>query len=238
MSLFTGEHPDVSSGDLYEFSFNKIERATKSVMVNILESFFSTQSKAFEMAIPELTATRNTPNQPPKIHIKKDFPYTERTFPLIVTAIKEVKERKAYIGSDDLFHIDAVTGPDGLKAGVENYVGMADVDLSLIVVTTSPDERSQLAEAIFLCFTHYFRNQFIYMGEDESLFSITPATKQITMGAETEITDESAVTMIYVKDIALSAFIEYHFRDFSVGKLYELRNINYELNDELNVIEI
>ena len=76
------------------------------------------------------------------------------------------------------------------------------------------------------------------MDSDESLFSLTPATKQISMGAETEISDESATTMVFVKDVSLSAFIEYQFKDFAIGKLYELRNINYELNNELNVIEL
>lgn len=238
MGLFTSEHPDVSSGGLYEHSFNKIERATKSAITNILENCFSSQSKVFELILPELKAIQNVPNQTPRIYIRKDFPYMERTFPLVVPLIKDTRERKAYIGSDDLLYIYSETSEDNYKSGIEVYAGMADVDLSLAVVTTTPDERSMIAEFIYLCFTHFFRTQFIYKGIDQSLFSIVPATKEISMGAETEINDESTTTLIYVKEITLSSFIEYHFRDFSVGRLYELKNINYELNDELNAIEV
>jgi len=237
MSLFSSEHPNITTGGLTEFSFHKIERATKAAYVNILQNFFAQTSSAFDISIPELSSYQNKPGTT-AIHIRRDFPFGERLFPLIVTSIDNVREKKSFLGSDDLLTIEVETTSEGLTVGTDIFAGMADIDLSLIIAASSPDERSKIAEAIYMCFTHYFRTQFVYLAHDGNLFSVTPSTKSVVMGSESEITDSSKTTLIYVKQVNLSTFIEYQFKDHASPKLYEITNINYDLDNQLNVIEV
>jgi len=232
MGLYATENPDVNSGPIHEFGFHKIERQTKTVINSMLNNFFSKRSKAYDIVIPEISSLQNIPNSPEntKVHNRRDFPFEERKFPMIVTTIAGAKERKSYIGADDLLLINTRENPDGTKIGHEVFAGMADIDLMLIIVSTSADERSKLAELIYMCFTHFYRGQFIYQDDIGNMFSITPGVKPVDFGAETEVTDESKTTLIYVKDMGLSTFIEYHFEDVATGdKLFELKNIETEI---------
>lgn len=236
MGIFSSENPDVTTGPLTEFGFQKIERATKAAYVNMLQNFFSVRSTTFDISMPELASFQNKPNST-LLHIRRDFPFGERVFPLVVPAIKETREKKSYVGSDDMLTVEVGETPDGLKVGTDVFAGMAEIDVSLMIASTSPDERSRIAESIFFCFTHYFRTQFIYAAIDGSLFSITPATKPLSMGSESEITDSSNTSLVFVKAINISTFIEYQFKDYANEKSYEIVNVNYQLNDQLNVIE-
>jgi hypothetical protein len=213
MGIYTKAHSEISAGGLYEFGFYKALRQTKSVIVNMLNNFFSERSKAFGIVMPDIFSTQNTPNSEKKVHTVRDFPFEERKFPLIVVSNASAKERKPYIGSDNLLYIDVQENPDGNKNGVNVYAGMADVNVMLGIIATSPDERMMLAELILICFTHYYRGQFIYQGVGNELFSITPGGNEIDFGTETEITDESDTTTVYVVDAGIGAFIEYHFED-------------------------
>lgn len=237
MGLFTTAHPEVSSGPLSRFGFYKAQQQTKTVIISMLERFFSAQSKSFSIPAPEIVEVQSN-EAGSKLNIRRDFSSVERKFPMIIVAIRNARERKSFVGADNYLYTDIQTTPDGEKIGWDVFAGMCDIELSLIVVTTSSEERMRYADLLHLCFTHYFRQQFIYYGEDGSLFSITPATKQVEFGAENEITDESKTTLVYVTEVVLSNFIEYHFKDYaSDGKGYELKNLIYEIDNELGVIE-
>jgi hypothetical protein len=235
MALFSLSHPDVSSGGLLEFGFHKVIRQTKSVIINMLNTFFSNRSKAYGIAIPEVLSIQNSDEIVTStgktghtaVYNVRDFPYTERKFPMVLVATSGVREKKPYIGADDLKMIEEIDTSGG-RIGVEVYGGMVDIDLTLIVVSTSPDERSRLVELIAICFSHYYRGQFIYYDEVGNMFSITPATKQLDFGAETEVKDESTTTMVYITDLAMSVFIEYHFIDVSDDQLHELKYIDID----------
>lgn len=228
MGLFTTQSPDVSSGPLFEFGFHKIQRHTKDVINNMLENYFSVRSKAYGIIVPEILSIQNTPSER-KTHIRRDFVSEERKFPAIITAISKAVEKKPYIGADDLLFIDVGTTPDNTKVGTEVFAGMADIDLMLIVAATSPDERSMLAEMVFNCFTHYYRGHFIYEDENNGMFAIVPGTKPLDFGRESEVTDESKTTMLYLVDVGLSTTIEYHFADaITDGKFYEVSDVDIE----------
>jgi hypothetical protein len=202
----------------------------------MLSNFFSGRNKAFTLVAPELLENQNRPNDY-KVNIFREFPFSERKFPMIMISTVKSTEKKSYIGSDDLLYIETHTNDDGIKSANEVYAGMAYIDLLLSVITTSPDERKKLAELIYLCFSHFYRGQFIYTGENGSLFSIVPASKPIDMGGESEITDESKTTLVYIKDVTLSTTIEYHFMDIGLGERFkEVRNLSIE--EESGPIEI
>lgn len=233
MGLDTKAHPEINAGALYEFGFHKALRQTKSVIVSMLNSFFSKRNKAFGAVMPEIFSLQNEPGAgTKKIHTLRDFPFQERKFPMILVTITNATEKKPYIGSDNLLYVEVDTNEDGSKMALNTYAGMAMVGVMLGIITTSPEERSQLAELVFMCFSHYYRGQFIYEEKDGSLFSITPASDQISFGTETEITDESDMTTVYVVDVGFSNFLEYHFKDFIAdGTYHEVKHV--ELSDDM-----
>lgn len=228
MGIHTTYSPDVSSGPLLEFGFHKIQRHTKDVINNMLENYFSVRSKAYGIIVPEILSLQNKPGDR-KIEIRRDFVSEERKFPAILTTISRAVEKRVNIGADDLLFIREATTPDGEKVGVDVHAGMADIDLMLVIAATSPDERSMLAEMVFNCFSHYYRGHFIYENEDEDMFAIVPATKPIDFGRESEVTDESKTTIIYLVDIGISATIEYHFSDpITSGRWYEVHELTID----------
>ena len=239
MGIYTKSHSEISSGSLYEFGFYKALRQTKSVMVNMLNNFFSIRNKAYGIVMPEIFSLQNTPNNK-KVHTVRDFPFEERKFPLIVVTNASAKERKPYIGSDNLLYVDVKENSEGVKSGTNVYAGMADINVMLGIVATSPDERMMLSELILMCFTHYYRGQFIYHGVGNELFSITPGGNEIDFGTETEITDSSDTTSVYVVDAGISVFIEYHFEDPLPDKTStEVQEISLDedMTDSLGIIE-
>jgi len=229
MGIFSSSHSEVSSGPLYEYGFQKVQRQTKSVIVNILNEFFSSRNKLYGTIVPEVFAVQNVPKKDKKINNMREFPFEERKFPMIVVSIVRAKERKVFVGSDNFLYQEVFENPDGNLVGVDVFAGMADIGIMMAVLTTSPEERSMFAEMIQLCFTHFYRGQFIYKGDDGSLFSIVPAKDEVDSGSETEIKDESSTTIIYATDVGINSLIEYHFRDFATdGLLFEINNIEVE----------
>lgn len=235
MGIYTTSHPDVMAGSIPEFGFQKVQRNTKTVIISMMEKFFSIRSKAYAVIMPEVSTVQNTPNDT-HIHIYRDFPFQERKFPMIIVGIMKHVEKHSYIGADDLRFINVTETSTGVKTGSEIYGGMADINLGLVVTTTSPDERSLLVELLTMCFTHFFRGQFIYKNEAGELFSIVPGASPLTIGPEAEITDISKTTLVYVNTVSLKASIEYQFSDtITDGKLYEVNHI--EIDEDSGVIE-
>lgn len=235
MGIYTTSHPDVTAGSIPEFGFQKVQRNTKTVIISMLEKFFSIRSKAYATIMPEVSGVQNTPNN---IHINifRDFPFQERKFPMIIVGITNHVEKFSYMGADDLRFINTIETPSGSLAGAEVFGGMADIDLGLVVTTTSPDERSLLVEMITMCFTHFYRGQFIYKNEADELFSIVPGARPLIIGPEAEITDISKTTLVYVNTVGIKTSIEYQFSDtITDGKFYELKNL--EIDEDSGVIE-
>ena len=239
MGIHTQQNPEISSNGLYEFGFYKALRQTKSVLVSMLNNFFSIRNKTYGVVMPEIFAIQNSPNEK-KVHVHRDFPFAERKFPLIIVTHSSAKERKPNIGADNLLYVDVQENLDGTKSGTNVYAGMADISVMLGIVATSPDERMMLSELVLMCFSHYYRGQFIYKGKGNELFSITPAGSEIDFGTESEVSDVSATTTVYVIDLGISVFIEYHFEDpISDGYFTEVKEINLDddMTDSLGIIE-
>ena len=232
MSFKTPFVPDNQPDALYNFGFYKIQRHTKSAVVGMLKNFFNSINNTYKIQIPEVLEVQNSSDNE-KIFIERDFPYKERKMPLILVAIKGASERKMYLGADNLLGLKIHTTSTGEKTAVELYHGAADISLALIIVALSPEERMQLTELVTLCFTHYYRWQYFYTLGDDNVFSIVPNTAQLEFGAESEVTDVSPESLVYVTDITMKSFIEYTFKDFSV--LGSLRN--YTIDESSGPVE-
>jgi len=214
MSFKTPFLPENRPKAMANFGFYKIQRHTKSALVGMLENFFDSINTEYSLQMPEIIGTQNS-EELTKIFIKRDFPYTERKLPLIVVAMQSVKERKMYIGADNLIGYDVRETSTG-KTGVEIYQGAADVTTSFIIVCQSPEDRMKYADLLNMCFTHYYRWQYFYTLGDNNMFSIVPNMVGLNIGPENEATDVSPDTLLYITDIAMTSFVEYTFSDTEI----------------------
>ncbi len=221
MSFKTPFLPENRPKALANFGFYKVQRHTKSALVGMLENFFDSINTEYSIQMPEIIGTQNS-DELTKIFIKKDFPYAQRKLPLVVVSIQSVKERKMYIGVDNLVGYDVRETSSG-KTAVEIYQGAADVIIAFVIVCQSPEDRMKYAELINICFTHYYRWQYFYTLGDNNMFSIVPNTTGLTIGPEKEATDVSPDTLLYITDIAMTSFVEYTFSD--TEPFGELRNL-------------
>ena len=213
MALDTAFKLENSPGAIFNFSFLKMQRQTKTVIVNMLQNFFDAYNQEYKLQIPELVEVQNRVEDT-KLFIERDFPYKERKFPMVIVSIKSAKERKMYIGADNYIDHKIIVSSSGTISAVPMYTGAGTISLSLLIATNSPDDRSRLSELIAFCFTHYYRWQYFYSLGDGNTFSIFPNTEELEFGSESEVKDDaSALTYIYVTDISMKAHIEYTFTD-------------------------
>lgn len=213
---------------LYDFGFYKVQRHTKASIANMLKNFFNSINVVYKLQIPEIRMVENT-EEATKIFIDQNFPYKERKIPIILVAIKGATERKLHIGADNLSCIDIIETSSGRKKAVNRYAGAADITLALIVACQTPDHRMRFAELISMCFTHYYRWQYFYTFGDGNMFSIVPNTQQLEFGAETEATDVSPDSLLYLVDISMKCYVEYTFRDTA-----ELNEVMGELSVDID----
>ena len=207
---------------LYNFSFHKVQRQTKSVLVDMIKNFFDSINKVYQLQMPEIIGVKNS-EEATKVFVNRDFPYGERTIPIIIVGIKSAVEKKMYIGADNLVGYVIRETSSG-KTAVELYHGAATVTTALIVVTDNPESRMQLVELLNMCFTHYYRWQYFYTLGDGDMFSIVPNTSELEFGTESEADTDSPDTKLYVTDLTMTSHIEYSFRDLDV--LGELKDYN------------
>lgn len=234
MGLDTPFHPEQYPGAINYFGFYKIQRNSKTVLINILKNFFSEKSQLYKIALPEISEKLVDTNNP-KIFIERNFPFMERKLPLIATAIKQSKEKKAYIGADNLLYPEVIRSSTGdYLSGYNVYAGMGDVDVTFIIAALSPEDRSQIVELINMCFTHYYRWQYFYYDEENNMFNITPNTEELRFGSENEVKDKSNLSFIYVTSVTMKCRIEYTFKDFAF-RFNEIKN--YEIDISSGVVE-
>jgi len=204
--------PENQPRDLYDFGFYKVQRHTKSAIIGMLRNFFDSINSIYKIQIPDIYEVQNS-SDVQKIFVERDFPYKERKIPIILVTIKGTTERKLYIGADNLSGMQVFETSTGVNFASEIYHGAADVTLSLIVVCQSPEHRMKFAELINMCFTHYYRWQYFYTLEDGNVFSIVPNTQPLEFGTESEATDVSPDSLLYLVDISMKCFVEYTFTD-------------------------
>ena len=209
MGLNTPFLPENIGASLFNFGFYKVQRHTKAIVVEFLNNFFSNNVQTYALTLPEIVDLQNSSDYT-KIFVSADFPYTERKFPIIIVSVRDIKEKKMYLGADNIIGY-RVYGTSTGRESVEVYAGAAEVTLNLTIVALSSEDRMKFAELINICFSHYYRWQYYYTLDDGSLFNIVPNTGTITFGGEEEVADPSKVNMIYAINMIMTSFIEYSF---------------------------
>ena len=204
--------PENQPGDLIDFGFYKVQRHTKSAIIGMLKNFFDSINSTYKIQMPDIHDIQNS-SDVQKIFVERDFPYKERKIPIILVTIKGAIERKLYIGADNTSGVRLVETSAGVTVASDIYHGAADISLSLIVVCQTTEHRMKFAEMINMCFTHYYRWQYFYTFGDGNTFSIVPNTQQLEFGTESEATDVSPDSLLYITDISMKCFVEYTFTD-------------------------
>lgn len=219
--------PENQPGDLIDFGFYKVQRHTKSAIIGMLKNFFDSINSTYKIQIPDIHDIQNS-SDVQKIFVERDFPYKQRTIPIILVTIKGATERKLYIGADNTSGMRVVETSAGTTVAYDIYHGAADILLSLIVVCQTTEHRMKFAEMINMCFTHYYRWQYFYTFGDGNTFSIVPNTQQLEFGTETEATDVSPDSLLYITDISMKCFVEYTFTDSVGGQLGTLQDFTVD----------
>jgi hypothetical protein len=234
MGRDTPFHPEQYPGPIDVFGFYKIQRNSKTILVNILRNFFSQQSQLYKVTMPEIVE-KLADTTIPKLFVERNFPFMERKLPLIAIAIKQAKEKKAYIGADNLLYPEIAKSSTGdYLTGYNVYAGMSDIDVTFIIAALSPEERMQLVEILNMCFTHYYRWQYFYYDEENNMFNLTPSMTELSFGGESEVKDQSNMSLIYVTTVAMKCRIEYTFKDFA-RRFDEITD--YEISTSSGVVE-
>jgi hypothetical protein len=189
--------------------------------------------------MPELFELQNSDNDDnKKIFISQDFPYFERKLPIIVVSLKEVKERKMYIGADNIIGYKTFftsTGTStGLSKTVEIYGGAAEAAVALTVIALSSDDRMKLTELLNICFTHFYRWQYFYTFGDGNVLTIVPNQTTVSLAGESETSDVSKTSMLYINTMNLNSFIEYTFTSLEAGGMLT----DYTIDPTSGVIEV
>ena len=228
MGLDTPFHPEQYPGAINYFGFYKIQRNSKTILVNILKNFFSEKSQLYKITMPEIV-DKLVDTTIPRLFVERNFPFMERKLPLIATAIKQAKEKKAYVGADNLLYPEVLkTSTGDYLTGYNVYAGMADIDVTFIIAALSPEERMELAELVNMCFTHYYRWQYFYYDEENNMFNLTPSMTELSFGGENEVKDTSNLSMIYITTVAMKCRVEYTFKDLA-NRYNEITNIEYQV---------
>ena len=212
MSIYSAQHPDITSGAISSFGFHKVSQQTKTVLVNMLMDFVDYRNQLFKSDIYEVNDFQTTNDTADKklLYILRDFAAVQRKFPSVVISIQNAVEQKPYVGADNFLYTDSIT-LDGNMALTDIYAGMAQVECMFTIMCESSDQRSKLADMLFICFSNYFRGQFMYRGSDNSQFIITPAITPIAFGSEQEVIDANPMQAVYMTTMSLTSHIEYQF---------------------------
>ena len=214
MGLNTPFLPENIGSPIYDFGFFKVQRQAKSVIVEILKNFFTDRVQMYKLQMPDIIEVQNS-DAITKINISRDFPWNERKLPLIIVAQKGSRERKLYLGADNLSGYKVVGTSTGQTAR-EIYHGAADIDIVMIILAQSPDERSRLSELIAMCFTHYYRWQYYYTYDDGNMFTIIPNNELLDFGNDSEATESSKTSLIYITNINMKSYVEYTFSGLDI----------------------
>ena len=211
MSLFSAVHPEVTSGAILGYGFHKVSQQTKTILVNMILEFVNYRNQLFLSDIPDLADFQGDPKaEEQNLYITRDFAAVERKFPSIVVSIQNATESKPYIGSDNYLYTNRTTVGSAMSYE-DIYAGMGIVECVITILCASSDQRSKLADLLSVCFSNCYRGQFIYKGDDDSQFIITPGIEPIAFGSEQETQEQNPLQLIYLTTMSLVSHIEYQF---------------------------
>ena len=168
-----------------------------------------------------------------KVWVEKEFQYNEQRIPSIIVMIGDMVKKKLYLGSDS--EIATVFSGNGKRAESQ-YVGAAELPIKFAIVAESPDTRRELADLLYMCFTHYHRWPYLFEGDDGSSFLIVPSQGQMVLGTNQEVKKSDDVkNTLYIKTVNFTSCIDFTFFDNLTGSKYTMIG-NLEVADDSGVI--
>lgn len=228
MGIFTPYHPEITTGSIEEFGVHKIKRQVKSIYVNMITDFFTYSKKIHGLDISELSELVTVEGQKQKIFIERDFPYNTRKIPLITPIITNITEQKAFLGIDNYLYPGVTIASDGTQSGYDVYANMYTIDLRILIVTEANELRDQIIDLLIACFTNYYRGTYTYKDDSDNVFIITPSTSKVVSGNDSELTEENTTNIIFLGDISLRAFVEYHYKAYGEDRYETITTVTVD----------
>jgi hypothetical protein len=234
MALDTSRNEEIFIEGITGYGFHRVHNLSKQILVGIIRRFFNKKSTAYKLALNDLNQYQNVADSTPAtpnpadmskvLYIEQEFPYFERRIPGIIVSLDNVTELKLYNGTDNQISISKSD-----NTIISMYFGAATIPITLTILAESPDMRMDISNLLYMCFSHYHRWQYVFKGDDDSIFSIIPAQSTITFGTNFEV-KEGDQRYIYGTTVSFTGYCDFNFCDnLTTSTQYWLAN-NFEIN--------
>jgi hypothetical protein len=206
----------IESAEAYQITHN-----TKVVFQNLLYSLFD--GKKTDFTLRDNTLTKFTirdqfvakPNDKPPIFIIREFPFLNRNYPFIVVSIPTKKERKMYLGWDNIASIQALKH-NGITVSSTTEHQNWDMEVNMNIACKDVDDRDFLVDAVTYGFQGYFRSNYIWDHPDTlSTFIISAGSEAITNELSQTVTADVAggeLYPIYAGAVVVKIFVEHYYK--------------------------
>lgn len=206
----------IDSAEAYQVTHN-----VKVVFQNLLNNFFDSRQTDFSKR--DNTLSKFTikdqfvakPNDKPPIHIVREFPFKNRNYPFIVVSVPTKKERKMYLGWDNITSIKALEA-NGIKVQEITEQQHWDMEVNMLVAAKGVDDRDFLVDAISYGFQGYFRSNYIWEHPDTmSTLILHVSSQPIDTELGQSVTQDQAGGELYpvnTGSITIKMLVEHYYR--------------------------
>lgn len=199
----------------------------KIIFQNLLYNCFSVQNTEFinrdqefrkyTIKDEDIFVVKDRERSP--IHIVREFPNTNRNYPLLLIDIEDgMKEKKVYLGWDNIAWVN-IWEQDGIKVGEIVQGQVYEARIRINVAAQSVDERDFLCDSIQDIFQNYYRSNYIWEHPDiMTYFQVNighgPISSTLSNSPFTD-TSGSEQFPIYTGTVSVDTTIEQQYRKMS-----------------------
>ena len=209
-------------GTLPNTSHSDVISNTKIIFQNLLFNYFNSLNLDFVKRGVEVDKFRTHPNMQAKarditdpINIVREFPFNERKFPFIVVSITEIKDKKLYLGFDNIGHAAVHQTHNGMLVGelseFQSYFGTAQ----LSVAAKTVDDRDRLIGYCGSGFQNYFRSNYKWVNDDlKNTFFLHTGYDEVEYELDPSPINDGAggdIFKVYAGNIKMKFMLEHYY---------------------------
>jgi hypothetical protein len=200
----------------------------KIIGQNLLYNYFNSQNIDFVKRDPTIRKFLTNPQFEIKVReieepitIVREFPVQSRKFPFIMVSLgAEFKEKKLYLGWDNLAFYAEHIASNGVKLGEITEAATYTGKLKINLAAKSIDDRDKLLSYCGYGFQNYFRSNYRWIHPDEkSIFFFHLGSQEVEFEVDPNpIKDGTAggdIFLVYTGGVNINFFLEHNYRHIS-----------------------
>lgn len=218
----------ISTTDQYHIISN-----IKVVFQNILKNYFDNLNTDFAKRDPAIQQFQfkkqfeAKPRSTEPIKIVREFPFENRDFPFVMVSLKDFKEKKLYLGWDNIGHLARHKTANGDVIGEIAEAQHFTAKAVLNIAAANIDERDMLINYLGIGFQNYFRSNYKWIHPDGiTIFFIHVGYKEPDYNVEPNpIKDASGgnIFPVYTGSVGMECFVETYYRLLSSDYVADFR---------------